>query len=578
MKVDKIKHINDYYQKVQKIFHTIMFKIRFCLLIGILPLQIQAQDKVLDAMKTEANRSLAIFKEEPVPAYYISYRIQDKETFSVATRFGKLQSNNQRREGFYRMMIRVGNHEMDNTRKVGFRSDADGIFGEFPSASYLPIEEDPFALRMKLWENVNETYRYAVREYERIKTTVGVNAEVSDQSDDFTHEIPEQYYEAPLGLKFDAQKWEKKLKMYSQVFDNNKDLLEGSANLNVELVRNYFVDTDGAVIAQNRCAFRLSLTVRTIADDGMVLPLYQSYFSMEEKDLPSDAAVIADAQKISKLASQLKNAPVAESYSGPAIMSSKASGVFFHEIFGHRIEGARMKQESDAQTFKKKVGEAVLPEDISVIFDPQLKKYRGMQLSGSYVFDDEGVRGKRVMVVENGVLKSFLMSRTPIDGFPKSNGHGRGDVKHDPETRQSNMLIESSNPKSDGELRNMLISEIKRTGKEYGYLFDEVSGGFTSTGRFTPNAFNVTPLVVYRIYADGRPDELVRGIDLIGTPLSMFSQVVACGNQYDVFNGYCGATSGSIPVSCVSPSLFVKMIETQKKSKSTSKPPVLERP
>jgi len=314
------------------------------------------------------------------------------------------------------------------------------------------------------------------------------------------------------------------------------------------------------------------------ADDGMDLPLYKSYFAYDLKDLPTDEQVIADAQRMSEILSKLRTAPVADSYSGPMLMSGQAASVFFHEIFGHRIEGYRLKNESDAQTFKKKVGELILPEDMSVIFEPQLKKSHGFSLNGQYIFDDEGVRGKRVEVVKNGKLIEFLMSRSPIEGFPKSNGHGRGQIYYNTVTRQSNTIIESTSPKSDKELRAMVIEQLKKEDKPYGYLMDQVSGGFTMTGRYMPNSFNVTPLVVYRIYADGRPDELVRGVDLVGTPLAMFSQIAACGATYDIFNGTCGAASGGVPVASVSPELYVKMVETQKKAKSQSQPPILERP
>ncbi|MCL2502937.1 MAG: metallopeptidase TldD-related protein, partial [Bacteroidales bacterium] len=240
--------------------------------------------------------------------------------------------------------------------------------------------------------------------------------------------------------------------------------------------------------------------------------------------------------------------------------------------------GARLKSETDAQTFKKKLGELVLPEDMSVIFDPQLKKAHGISMNGQYVFDDEGVRGQRVDIVKNGKLTSFLMNRSPIEGFPKSNGHGRGQIFYNTVARQSNTIIETTSPKTDKELRAMLAEQLKKEGKEFGYLMDQVSGGFTTTGRYMPNAFNVTPYLVYRIYTDGRPDEMVRGVDLVGTPLAIFSQIAACGTEYDVFNGYCGAESGSVPASCVSPTLYVKMVETQRKARSQSQPPILNRP
>lgn len=538
-----------------------------------------AQDKVLDVLKTEVSKNMEALQSKPVPPYYLSYRIYDTDLFAIQASLGELEYRVPRKTRYLHATLRVGSHELDNTREIK------GNFGRGGNDAFtnhqIPIEDDPLALQRALWSETDKIYKDALKQYENVKANVAVTVGAEDKSDDFTKEQTEKYFEKPLNPKDiipDTKKWEEKVKKISRVFSENRDIISGGASFQVEITRKYFADSDGAQIAENVHAYRISMNISTTADDGMNLPLYKSYFAYDLKDFPSDEKILADAREMSKLLSDLRKAPVADSYSGPALMTAKASGVFFHEIFGHRIEGARLKQSSDAQTFKKMIGQLVLPEDFSIIFDPQIKEYKKMPLAGSYVFDDEGIRGQRVTIVENGILKSFLMSRTPIDGFPNSNGHGRGMIYYTPVTRQSNMLIESNNAKSEAELRKILIEEAKRQNKPYAYLFDEVSGGFTSTGRYMPNAFNVTPLVVYRIYTDGRPDELVRGVDLVGTPLAMFSQIAACGNDYDVFNGYCGAESGSVPVSCVSPSLFVKMIETQKKAKSQSLPPLLERP
>jgi len=344
------------------------------------------------------------------------------------------------------------------------------------------------------------------------------------------------------------------------------------------LIRKIFVDTEGREIAQNVVSIQLALAADALAEDGMGLPLNKLWSAFSLNELPSDEEVIKTAKEMSVMLSKLKKAPVVESFTGPAILSPDAAGVFFHEIFGHRIEGSRLKKESDAQTFKKKIGEQVLPKHLSVIFDPSLKYYQKTSLIGNYKFDDEGIRGQRVEVVKNGILRNFLMNRTPIQGFPNSNGHGRAQIGLAPIARQSNLIVESSQKLSHEELIKRLRKEAKAQKKEYAYYFKEVAGGFTNTNRYMPNAFNVTPLVVYRIYTDGRPDELVRGVNLVGTPLAMFSQIVACGNEYAVFNGTCGAESGALPVACVSPALFVKQIETQKRPKSQSQAPYLSKP
>ena len=310
----------------------------------------------------------------------------------------------------------------------------------------------------------------------------------------------------------------------------------------------------------------------------MVLPLYKSYFAFKPENLPGDEEIISDVNEIVKKLKALKDAPVVEPYAGPALLSGIAAGVFFHEIFGHRIEGQRQKSESDAQTFKKKVGQNVLPGHMSVIMDPTIDSYNGEALNGYYKYDDQGIKGKKVTVVENGVLKNFLMSRCPIENFPNSNGHGRAEAGRQPVSRQSNLIVETTKPLSMEQLRKKFIKELKNQDKEYGYLFANVRGGFTFTGRFIPNAFNVTPTEVYRVYTDGRPDELVRGVDLVGTPLAMFSQIEAAGDKPEIFTGTCGAESGRVPVTAISPFLFVKQIEMQKKSKSQEKPPILPRP
>lgn len=558
-----------------------MKKVLVLLLVAGCIQQITAQTLLLQTLKSEADRNLAELKKQPVPAYYISYRVYDRTTHSISAGFGNLKMSTSGTQRIFNAAVRVGSPELDNTHEIKEANERG--YADYNSSGFgsLGLEDNPAAWKSTLWQKTDALYVEATKRYEKVKANVAVKVSSEDKSPDFSIETPERYVEKPIkfsDIKFDPKVWEEKLKKYSAVFKGNKDIIDSQFYFDVELLHKYFADTEGAEIFENRFCYRLGMSASAKADDGMDLPLYKSYYVYDLKDMPSDDQIVADAKLISETLSKLRTAPIAESYSGPVLMSGQAASVFFHEIFGHRIEGARLKNESDAQTFKKKVGTLVLPEDMSVIFEPQLKKSHGLFLSGQYVFDDEGVRGERVEVVKNGKLVSFLMSRAPIEGFPKSNGHGRGMIQLNTFTRQSNTIIESNNPKSDKELRAMMVEQLKKEGKPYGYLMDQVSGGFTTTGRYMPNAFNVTPYLVYRIYADGRPDEMVRGVDLVGTPLAIFSQIAACGTEYDIFNGYCGAESGSVPVASVSPALYVKMVETQRKPKSQSQPPILSRP
>jgi len=170
------------------------------------------------------------------------------------------------------------------------------------------------------------------------------------------------------------------------------------------------------------------------------------------------------------------------------------------------------------------------------------------------------------------------MSRTPAPGFAESNGHGRKQPGYEALSRQSNLVVTPARTVSEAELRRMLLDEARRQGKQYGLYFDTVSSGFTQTRREGLQSFTVIPLVVYRVYVDGRPDELVRGVDIVGTPLASFARIVAAGDRPAVFNGYCGAESGQVPVSAIAPALLVSEIEIQRKRNQGDRPPLLMRP
>jgi predicted Zn-dependent protease len=212
------------------------------------------------------------------------------------------------------------------------------------------------------------------------------------------------------------------------------------------------------------------------------------------------------------------------------------------------------------------------------VFDPTIRARANTELMGYYEYDDEGVRAQRVSVVDQGMLKTFLMGRSPLRTLARSNGHGRGEPGRAPVSRQSNLIVEASRAVPSASLVQMLKDEAKRQGKPFGLLFDEIEGGFTITGRDNPNAFNVMPHVVYRVYTDDRAPELVRGVDLIGTPITAFGKIVAASDKIEVFNGMCGAESGRVPVSASAPELLVSEVEVQKKSQSQETMPILPAP
>jgi TldD protein len=332
------------------------------------------------------------------------------------------------------------------------------------------------------------------------------------------------------------------------------------------------------VIQTGRNYVRVFLQADTRADDGMELERFESYDAAAFESLAGAAEMQKGADSMIADLKALRGAPLADPYIGPAILEGRAAGVFFHEIFGHRVEGHRQKNEDEGQTFAKKIGEPVMPRFVSVYDDPTLARIGSVDLNGFYRYDDEAVTAQRATLVDQGVLKGFLLSRSPTRGFHESNGHGRRQEGRAVVSRQGNLVVQPSVAVPVDELRRRLRDEAKRQGKAYGLLFRDISGGFTNTQRTGPQSFKVLPILVYRVWADGRPDELVRGADLVGTPLSSLSRILASANDYQTFNGYCGAESGYVPVSATSPSLLVQQIEIERRDKGSDKPPVLPAP
>ena len=545
--------------------------------LGPLGAQARPRSPVLQAMKDELARSLATLKSQPTPPYFLSYEISEVSRATVVGSFGAVTRSREGRRRALDVDLRVGDYRFDNTHPLrgGFPGRDFMDFGE--RSTDIPIDDDPTAIRAALWYATDRDYKRAVQQLTWVKTNALVGVAAEDSSPDFSGEPRESYSEPRASLAVDRRVWEDRLRRYTAPFARYADIYEASARFIAEVETRWYVNSEGTEIETSQPIYRLYLFAFSKADDGMELPRYESFWAVTPEGLPSDKTVLAAVAKMIDDLHALRRAPALDPYTGPAILTGRASAVFFHEVFGHRVEGQRQKLETEGQTFKRKVNEPILPTSLSVYFDPTLRRLGTTDLAGFYRFDDEGVRARRVTVVDRGILKTFLMSRSPIEGFPGSNGHGRSELGMTPVARQSNLIVETTERHTEAELKRMLIDEVRRQGKPYGLRFDDIEGGFTITRRFIPNAFNVMPVMVYRVYPDGR-EELVRGADLIGTPLTAFSKILAADDKVEVFNGMCGAESGWVPVSAVSPGLLLSQVEVQKKPKSQERPPILPVP
>jgi TldD protein len=534
-----------------------------------------APSPLLATMQQELDREMSILSKADPAAYFMGYTITDSDRASVTGSNGALLSSRQDHSRWLEAQVRVGSYQLDNTHRVGNGgAEPPGSFGE-----PVPIEDDAGVLRRAMWRETDSQYRAAAEALIKIKT--GKDVQVQDAAQaapDFSKEQPHVSYGPRASFTLDRKPWEEKVRLYTRYFRASPAILNSIVTFTAQAENEYQLTTEGTKLQFGQVRYRLELFIQGKATDGMDINRYYNFDWVDPVSAPDDKTVLAQAAVIQKELEALVKSPLAEPFAGPAMLTGRAAAVYFHEVFGHRDEGFRQKDISEGQTFADKVGQPLLPPFLSIVDDPTEAKLGSTVLLGYYPFDDEGVPAQRATLVDRGILRGFEMSRQPINGFPQSNGHGRRQVGLAPVSRQGNLIVESSKTVTNARLREMFIEEIRKQGKPYGLFFDDIAGGFTFTGRGQPQAFHVEPLVVYKVFADGRPDELVRGVNIVGTPLTSLQKIMATGDTAEVFNGFCGAESGSVPVAAASPALLISEMEVEKKETSTDRPPILPPP
>jgi TldD protein len=514
-------------------------------------------------------------KADP-PPYFLAYEVTEGHGFTVTGSFGALVSSDDSRGRLLDVAIRVGEHALDNTHAV--RDIPEGLSSMMDRGPVrLPLGDDPLAIKNALWLATDRKYKAAAERLIKVKASKRVKVEEEDRSDDFSRESRAVFIEPPLGLDLERARWEKRIRDWSAMFRAHPRILSSRVQIWANAQTRYLVNSEGSRIQTSGTRFRLAVSAAARADDGMWLHRFESFDAESEEALPDDAAVRACIEELTGQVLELREAPLAEPYSGPALLSGEAAAVFFHEIVGHRLEGHRQKDEEEGQTFARKLGEKVMPDFIDLYDDPGIRVLNGTSLNGYYRFDDEAVPAQKALLIERGILRTFLMSRAPARGIDRSNGHGRRQPGYAAVARQANLVVDPARTTSAGALRGALLEEVRRQKMPYGLRFARIEGGFTLTGRALPQGFKINPVMVYRVYPDGR-EQLVRGVDMEGTPLSALSELIAADNEFRVYNGYCGAESGSVPVSAVSPALLLRKIEVSRKSKSAERPPLLGPP
>lgn len=534
--------------------------------------------RILDAMTKEQKRAFSRMRIENLEKpYFISYNIKDYETFHIWGKYGSLyRDERDRHRGMY-VEVRVGSNDFDNTVDGGIpRKTLQKL--ESHKYTQAPIEDEEDALRMSLWRLTDLKYKEALSQFLEKKGRM-VN-EIIKRKDgpDFTREKKIIHFDPPKPFRMDSDLWNDIIRKVSRSFCKYRKFINTWVQFKAIKETRFFTNTEGSRIITENEFYHITLMAYALAQDGMPLHIKRNLYYRSADELPPLEKIDHERDLIARDLMDLRKADILEPYNGPAILEPEVAGVFFHEAIGHRLEGERLVSSEEGQTFRGKVGERILPSFITITDDPSLRMFNGTPLLGHYLFDDEGIEGKPVALVERGILRDFLLSRTPIEGSTSSNGHGRNESFEFPMARMANFQIIVSEGKSDTELKKMLINECIKQKKPYGLYIRNVEGGETNTSKYSFQAFSGTPKMVYRVDLHTGRETLTRGVQFVGTPLSSISRIVAAGDTQKVYNSYCGAESGWVPVSIISPGILVEEVELQRIKDRSKKPPVLPPP
>jgi TldD protein len=506
-------------------------------------------DPILQAMLAELTRSKDELKMESVARpYYLEYRITDIEQYEGDAEYGSLVINQRWHQRALRAVVRIGDYKQDS------------YFGQGQGETELaPVENDVYALRHALWLATDTAYKEA-GEALAAKQAMMKTLTLNENVDDFAHAEPLVAVGPLAKMQFDEPRVTHMLETASALYREDPEVQLLTTSAQFAVVNEYFVNSEGSVTRRSQTRYRTAISGTTQARDGMRLDRSPEWLVANPEEIPTEAAFVANAKLVMTTLKELREAPVVdEEYRGPVMLSPDASSDVLATLIGDNAAGRKTQPGRGGRTmgqFASAFKSRVLPPFITVVDDPTQSTFQGHSLTGSYSFDDDGVRVAPVTVIEKGQLINYLVGRQPIPDFPASNGHDLAPLGGAPQPHYGVLTLRGSEAASPAELKAKLIQMCKDQGKPYAYRV-ETFGGLTS------------PRLLYRVWANDGHEELVRGallneLDIRG----LRNDLVAVGNDQFVSN-----RSGNIPGTVISPSMLFDELEIRRDDRAKSKLP-----
>jgi len=552
-------------------------------------------DQTLHAMHDEMERARTRLQLPGVDKpFYLEYRLMDVDVRAVTASFGSLINSSTTRNRFMSVDVRVGDYHLDSSNFIS----EDGFQGFLGSTGQVGIDRDYNSLRQDLWLATDQAYKQAVTQMS-LKQAFLRSLTKPPEIDDFWQSAPTQQIDPRMDPDWTSRNWEEEARKASEVLKDFPQLNGSRLNYYMVYVTYYLMNSEGTTLRTSRSLAAIEAAVDTQANDGMPLHNFYSLYVSRPADLPNPDAVAKSLTQTGTELNALRESPLVSDYTGPVLFDAPAAGSVLAQMLAPSLSGARpplsmgsnfdaiMERFGGRSEWSGRIGTRVLPANVTLIDDPTLTEFQGKPLLGNFTIDDEGVKAERITLVDNGVLRNFLMSRRPGPDFLKSNGHARSSNLSDTLPLSSNLFFQASDSLDAEALKKKFIDachddghewclEVKRMDnpalssirqEDFNDFIGSIAGGLASGERM--------PLTVYRVYVKDGREEMVRGGHIEGLTLRSLRNILGIGSDSTVSTymqnppggfagtalGAFGSAQGGIPTTVIAPSLLLDEIE-----------------
>ncbi len=536
-----------------------------------------AIEKIIPILKNGCRRALRMRVPGFPKAYYSGFVLRDTEWFNTWSGSGSVYRTKSDHTRNVYCDIRVGSQRYDQVTDGGLKDNSDEV--ESYGHVRVPIDDRVYdGLRLGLWRLTEAKFREGLSDFNYREAERLTKVDPTSRLHSFSELGPLRHVRHDSPHYVDQAKWVRFCKKMSKWMAELPYISSSYVEFDASQQTKIFVNSENRVIVQHQRIFQLIGTFNKLTKEGVYLDQELVINCATQDELP-------DVRKFKKLALdkyqkllKLVRARRIDAFSGPVLLCPGPAGLLFHEAIGHRLEGSRLLSSGEGQTFKGQLGKPVLNVDLSIRDNPLLKSFNGTKCIGAYDYDDEGTPAMNALLVEGGVLREFLNTRAQcLKKKFVPNGHARNAKFQRPISRMGVTIIEGRKTCSMEALKRMMIRELQRQKKPYGLIVYETSGGETETTNYDFQAFAGDISYAALIYPDGR-EEPVRGVNFVGTPLQALNNVIAVGDIAEIDNAYCGAESGMVPVTTISPAILLSSLELQAKDEQLVTQYILPRP